>query len=133
MKSNCNLSRSVSTHPAEGGEQYQKFVGFQSPAVKNCQTVAVYRCEGLSGRLAILKNPAAPPHLLVPHCTGSHYCDRLNESCLDEETWPDKSPGNFTELLIFPHSNSPGPNWVPLIRFPCCNWQLLIRCCQLLE
>lgn len=71
---------------------------------------------------------------LSQHCTGSCYCDsRLKASCLDEEAWLDKSPGKFTELLTFPHSNSPGSNWLPLIRFPCCNWQLLIRCCQLLQ
>lgn len=70
---------------------------------------------------------------LSQHCTGSRYSDKLKESCLDEEAWPDKSPGKFTELLTFPHSKSPGSNWLLLIRFPCCNWQLLIRCCHLLQ
>lgn len=71
---------------------------------------------------------------LSQHCSGSHYChDILKESCLDEEAWPDKNPGKFTELLTFSRCYSLGSNWLPLIRFPCCNLQLLIRCCHLLQ
>ena len=70
------------------------------------------------------------PSFLSPDCTSSHYCDsRLKESLLNREEGPDKATS--AELLTFPHSNSPGSNWLLLIRFPCCNWQLLIRCCRL--
>lgn len=71
---------------------------------------------------------------LSQHCSGSHYChDILKESCLYEEAWPDKNPGKFTELLTFPRCYSRGSNWLPLIRFPRCNLQLLIRRCHLLR
>lgn len=70
--------------------------------------------------------------LLSRRCTGSRYRDRKLKRGPRwmAEAGPDKSPSKFTQLLTSPHSNSPGSNWRPLIRFPRCNWQLLIRCSE---
>lgn len=127
--------QSEHTHPAGTKWIMKEFCRF---LVISCQKLA--KILQLSGSVKSFWEACSFETLLYlqpflsQHCTGSRYCDsRLKESCLGEEAWLDKSPGKFTELLTFPHSNSSGSNWLPLIRFPCCNWQLLIRCCQLLQ
>lgn len=108
----------------------RKWKNFWKILVANCQKQNV---TSLVWRLAILK-----PYNII--CYSCHHIASAvitmtvaSENFHSEETWSYNSSGNFTELLTFRHSNSPGSNWLLLIRVPCCNWQLWIRCCQLLR